>query len=394
MSRLPSLLALLCAAAPLAAQPATHRFTTPDATFAEPFTVVTGIRELRDGRVLVSDGRDRTLQLLDFRTGSATAVGRTGAGPGEWGVPSRLHAMPGDSTLMSDFANGRFLILLPDGRVGPTFRLDEASPASLGGLLGVDAAGRLIMERPRVDRTNPMGGSIGIVDVLRYDRRTSRTDTLGQRAEPRGERAGARSLPGGMLQAFTNLPLAARDVAVVTTDGRLAIARTSPYAVESIGADGRRAMGPPATPSAVRVTDAEKEAFVRSQIRPGNIVVSGGGTAAPRTSGSGSGGGLAIAGNAEVAGALGDPDMTWPAVKPPFLANGAIAGPNGQVWVLRSRAHDDPVSVFDVFDGAGRVTMRVSLPPRTRLAGFGNGVAYLVRTDDDDLQHLERHRMP
>ena len=34
--------------------------------FAEPFTSVSSVRELRDGRVIVADGRDRVVQIVDF----------------------------------------------------------------------------------------------------------------------------------------------------------------------------------------------------------------------------------------------------------------------------------------------------------------------------------------
>jgi hypothetical protein len=36
----------------------------------------------------------------------------------------------------------------------------------------------------------------------------------------------------------------------------------------------------------------------------------------------------------------------------------------------------------------------VVLPAKTRLLGFGQGTVYLVRTDDDDLQYLQRYRLP
>jgi hypothetical protein len=37
---------------------------------------------------------------------------------------------------------------------------------------------------------------------------------------------------------------------------------------------------------------------------------------------------------------------------------------------------------------------RVTFPEKSRLVGFGEGTVYTVRTDDDDLQYLERYRMP
>ena len=87
-----------------------------------------------------------------------------------------------------------------------------------------------------------------------------------------------------------------------------------------------------------------------------------------------------------------NPDMTWPAVKPPFLAGAVQVDRTGRVWVLRTRAWNDSIPTFDVFDTSGRVVERVTLPRLTRLVGFGNGVVYLARTDDDDLIWLQRVR--
>jgi hypothetical protein len=388
-----SALLLVVVADAVEAQPL-RRLAQPVASLEEPFTAVSGVRELSDGRVLVSDSRDRTIQLIDLRTGDAVAVGREGSGPGEFGVPSRLYAMPGDSTLMPDFQNGRYLIILPNGKPGPTFRVPESSPAFFATLLGVDARGRLLMQRSRPAADGgPMAASSGIVDVLRYDRALQQTDTLGQMRAPEGERTGARSLPGGMLQMSTNLPFAARDVAAVTPAGDLAVVRVAGYRVEWFGADGRRVLGPSATPPAVRITQAEREAFVKSQVRPGGIIVRGGAEAASPAAGSSAAAARerAVVGNVD---ALFTPDMVWPDVKPPFLAGAAQADANGALWVLRTRAHNDSTPTFDVFDHAGRVTMRVALPHGARLVGFGPAGVYVVRTDADDLQYLERFAYP
>ena len=82
--------------------------------------------------------------------------------------------------------------------------------------------------------------------------------------------------------------------------------------------------------------------------------------------------------------------MQWPSHKPPFLANAATITPDGMLWVLRTRRHTDSIPTYDVFDSQGRLTSRVALPKRTRLAGFGRNTVYLIRTDDDDLQYLQR----
>ncbi len=379
------------------AQVPVRTLAAPDARSAESFTAVTGFRELRDGRVLVSDARDQRLVALDLRSGAVTSVGRVGAGPAEWGRVSRLHAMAGDSTLMSDPTNDRFLLILPDGKPGPTFRIDDTSPAAYGTLVGLDARGRMILERERPTVGDPRAGSTGIVDILRYDRATTRVDTLARLAIPKGEFSGVRTRPGGMLESFTNLPLAPRDVSAVSAvarGGRLAIVRADGYRVEWIAADGARVTGARAAASGIRVTTAEKQAYVDAQLRPGAIItrVQDADRLAGAAAGAGSnrppGGAIAIP-----RGTI-DPNMTWPEIKPPFVAGAALVAPDGRLWVLRTRAHDDPIPSFDVFNEAGVVVERVRIPARTRLIGFGRTAVYLARTDDDDLVTVERYRVP
>lgn len=376
-----------------------RRLAAPEASFPDGFTTITGMRELPDGRVLVADSRERTLRAVDLRTGASTAVGREGAGPLEWGMPSRLYAMPGDSTMMSDFSNARYLIILPDGRPGPTFRIPESSPAWNGSLVGVDLRGRLILTRAHVVSTERMGSTTGVVYVIRYDRASSKVDTIAELAVPKGERSGARSMPGGMLLSYTNLPFAASDAVasmMSLSHGRVAIVRAADYHMDWIDESGRRTAGPKAQPSAIRITAAEKEAFTKAQVRPGAIVVRGpigGGAAAP---GASSGGGIARGGAVALppGSTLGNEEMTWPAVKPPVVANSVFLSTDGRVWAMRARAHDDSLHTYDLFDAAGRVAERVQLPARTRLVGFGKSTVYLARTDDDDLQILERYRLP
>jgi hypothetical protein len=52
----------------------------------------------------------------------------------------------------------------------------------------------------------------------------------------------------------------------------------------------------------------------------------------------------------------------------------------------------DATPKYDRFDAAGRLVGQVTLRPRSRVVGFGAGTVYVVRTDEDDLQYLERYR--
>lgn len=379
----------------LGAQRPTRALPRADIEFPEPFTTISGVRELPDGRVLVADSREKTLQLLDLARGTSTAVGREGAGPNEWGLPSRLYALPGDSTLMIDAANSRYFYIGPGGVPAGTARIPDLVPHFFSELVGIDGAGRMLFVASRRP-ARPADGSTGVADVLLHDPRRGRVDTIATLAQPRGEVTAARILPGGRMRMVTNRPLAAHDLAGIAPDGRIAIVRAASYRVEWIGADGSRRVGPEAPSPNIRVTEAEKQAFLAGQERAGPVIVRGPSGAAPPRTGAPRGTGEPArrppAMRPSDVDALLDPDMTWPAVKPPFLVGAVHVAPDGRVWVLRTRAHDDPVPVYDVFDGAGRVAERIALPAGTRLVGFGRGTVYLARTDGDDLVWLARVR--
>jgi hypothetical protein len=86
-------------------------------------------------------------------------------------------------------------------------------------------------------------------------------------------------------------------------------------------------------------------------------------------------------------------EIEWPETLPPFSGNDAVQmTPEGQVWVQRVKSANDKTPSYDVFDGTGKLVGAVTLRPKSRVAGFGKGTVYVVRTDDDDLQYLERYR--
>src|SRR3954451_12186009 len=93
--------ALVSAALMSHALPAQRMVTLgkPAAETRKAFTRIESVRELRDRRVLIVDQGERSVELVDFRTPDATTkVGRLGSGPGEYGFPGRLVALPGDTS--------------------------------------------------------------------------------------------------------------------------------------------------------------------------------------------------------------------------------------------------------------------------------------------------------
>lgn len=385
-----------------AQQVPTRTIAPLDVEYAEPFSQVRAIRELRDGRVIVSDPRERTLQLIDLRRGRATAIGREGRGPLEWGLPGGLLAVQGDTTLVVDTGNGRYLVVGPDGRAVRTFNpvadvavapRGDAGRGGHGGpiLIGImgnarasDAQGRLYYQG--LDHEPGTGGGVAerdSVPIVRYTARTRAQDNVAwlrlaaRSVSMRGGGGGANVLMGhGSARPFDS-----GDEWTVFSDGRIAVARVAGYRVEIIHPDGRRAAGPVVAYPPVRVTEADKEQW-REQERAANLGVRA-------TAGEHGGNIQRSVGRVPV-----QEPAEWPATKSPFLGNSVWAAPSGETWVVRTRAAADRVPTADVFNARGRLIARVVLPAATQLVGFGARHVYLVRTDDYGLQYLRRYALP
>src|SRR5690349_1689664 len=81
----------------------------PQVEIAEPFTNVSSVRELSDGRVIVVDAGNQSVHVVDFKAKSVEQIGRSGSGPGEYKSPGVLLPLSGDTTLVGDAGNARLL---------------------------------------------------------------------------------------------------------------------------------------------------------------------------------------------------------------------------------------------------------------------------------------------
>lgn len=390
----------LALALPLAAQQAPRSLPAPEADYEEPFSAVTlgGLRELRDGRVIVADPRDKLVRAIDFRTGAATTIGREGSGPQEFGMPLRLLTAPGDTTFLNDILNSRFLVIGPDARPINTFRVEiesgDAGPGGvrIGGGLNVrtsDGRGRLYGEGSPVaigaDGRPTVADS---VPLLRYDRGTKRVDTLAyvrlpkSNSEVSGGQGNMRVMIGGAN------PLAPRDEWAVFPDGRVAIVRAADYHVDWVMPDGSKRSSAPIRFTPIRMTAAEirYEEEQRNAARANQMSVS---------VSMGPGGRQASAQMGPPPGAPPlEPLTDWPEVKPPFRSGLAsvVARPNGELWVRRTEDARARGTLYDVIDAQGRVAYQLRLADGVTLVGFGNGTIYTTVKDEDDLVYLRRHR--
>jgi hypothetical protein len=386
---------LLVPLAATAQQPRT--LPAPDATFEEPFSLVNlgALRELRDGRVLVADMKDKIVQLVDMRSGNAVSVGREGSGPGEFALPMRVLAGPADTSFIFDPGNQRYLVVSPDGKPVTTFRMEMSEAPRAGGPVirmglsiarATDARGRLYFEGSPMP-SGPGQQAPDTVAVMRYDRSTQKIDTLGWvKLAPNNTQVtggqGNMSFRVGMAN-----PLAPRDEWTVFPDGRVAIVRAANYQVDWVLANGTKRSSAPIRFPTLRVTEADKkeEEALRARARQGMVTM---------TMEAGPGGTRSSAGVGAPRGATQEPITDWPEVKPPFRSGMAsvLARPNGELWVRRTEAAGAKGSLYDVIDAQGAVTHSVRVPEGLSVVGFGNGTVYTTKLDEDDLVYLQRHR--
>ena len=354
----------------------------PTATFEEPFDQVTSVRELSDGRVLVADLLARAVSLTDLERGTASAVGREGQGPKEFNFPMGLVALPGDSTLLIDPGQRRFLIIGPDGAPITTIPFPEEFSGPVR-IRGADRQGRVYAEGSAFT-FGPGSADLNeqslpdSVPLLLCDRATGRVDRLGKIKIPEMTMA----VSGGRNAraiAMRQAPLPAADAWSVTPDGRIGIARVGDYHVDWWGAP--RATGRPVRYTPVKVSARDKEIFRERTRDPRSAFRVSEGTSA-RSGGS--------------SRPIQPPDLPepeWPEFKPPFVVNSALATPAGQLWVERSQPAEAD-RLYDVFGSDGNLMRQVKLSADRRVVGFGAGTVYVARTDEDELQYLERYRLP
>ncbi|MBA3853576.1 MAG: hypothetical protein C0503_04120 [Gemmatimonas sp.] len=402
-------LALLAVALPLGAQQAPRTLPAPQAEFEEPFSQIGGIRELRDGRVIVADPRDKVVSVIDFRSGSSSSIGREGSGPQEFGLPMRLYTAPGDTTLLFDPLNSRYLIIGPDAKPINTFRLEDEAPRrpqtpppgqgrpqggpqiTLGGLgfspRASDARGRLYGEGSPIT-PGPEGPIIAdSVPLIRMDRATRRMDTLTYIVLPKSNTQVSGGGNNQRVMIGGANPLAPRDEWAVFPDGRVAVARAKTYQIEFIAPDGTKRSGPRIAYTPVRMNAAEirYEEGLRNAARANqmSIMVTNNNGQMSRSAQMGPGA------NAPPLEPLTD----WPEVKPPFRSGQASvwARPNGELWVRRTENAQARGTLYDVINAQGSVAFQVRLEDGVTLAGFGANTIYTTRKDADDLVYLRRH---
>jgi hypothetical protein len=350
------------------------------ATYAEPFTTIESVRELRDGRVLVTDPRDKAIKLIDFAKQAAVSIGRDGDGPGEFRMPLKILALPGDSSAVRDLVRyGKGLVITPSGKPGGLIDVQDSAKRQNGAEVAmVDASGNYFGLYYAFNRFVDSGA------IVRWRPGSARRDTITRfdtrPISPLYKGPPTLSPTGGFRPS--PMPFATANSWAASMDGRVAIVSAEPYQVTLIAPGGARIRGEVMRIPRLAVTDADKAEYAAQFTRPGPTIRY-------------SRGSNQMIATYEKSPVVPDEFLNppWPPSIPFIPREAAIFASDGVLWVRRNVRAGSP-HLYDLFDRAARPVALVELPPKTRLIGFGVGVVYLDRVDDDDLHYLERYKLP
>ena len=326
----------------------------PNGRLNAEFSDLTTIRELADGRVLLFDRKEERLVAGEFPTGSVYDIARKGQGPAEFEFIATLLPLTGDTTIAADMTR-RWLILVGDSVVRKVLPEHPLLQRALEPL-GADQNGRILSQVFPGSLGAPAESTLAVL----IHRVSGDADTVARMAvEGRRGPISAVTTPGqGRGISIRRIPLSSSEKPRLFSDGWVAVVRLDPYRVDWRAPDGRWSLGKPLSARPIRMSEAEKTAYIKRNSWSRNAT-------------------------------------DWPRELPPFENPVTLlASPDGRVLVKRLPTLAEPGTRYDVIDRAGNRVTQVVLGAKEHILGFGARSVYVVTTDDDGIQRLRRHPWP
>jgi hypothetical protein len=352
----------------------------------DPFSLVTSAIEIKPGQVMAVDMTEMELAIVDFAKGTKTPIGRQGSGPGEYRAPAGLFRMAGDTIWVLDAAQQRIVAFNPDltpGTTIPILTFDQSTMTALTAPYFSDRKGNIYGSAMLIQagRGGGSGNDVQMtlpdsVGVVRLDPRNKESRTELTKARfPISGKPDIKVNGNAMKYTMAFPGLVAADSWAVFPDGRVAIVRGANYAVEFIGADGKKSAPVRVAYEPIKVTAADQKA----EMDEAQKQMKEQGKAAQKMIPAG------MTMDFELI-----PPASWPAHYPAVTPLGVLPAPDGRLWVKRSIPFRSGHEQWDVIDQAGKLVARWKLPAKTTIVAIGQGVVYTVRTDEDDLRYMQR----
>jgi len=337
----------------------------------EQFVMVNAAVRLSDGRVVVTDSRNRDMRLFDAQGRYVQTLARAGQGPGELASAGAILRGSGDTLLVTDQLR-RTAVFAPDGRW--ITQIGHPQPGAGQGTVRILAArddGRfLATSQPLAGSSEPASGSVvrAPYQVVVLDSAGAKMDTLavvpGQQLTPTlMEEGGPPFLHDSPLHFGSSTMLA-------VSRRRLAVATNETNEIRLYELDALRRVIRDATPP-----------------RPVTAEIRGVFTAE----------GLAALTTPEIpepvqAMLKRNFERTRFADHFPFYA-GLMLGTDGSVWAQRMGVSTTDPMEFQVFGPDGKAVARVILPERVRPTEVSLSEVVGVWLDADDVPHVRVWRI-
>jgi hypothetical protein len=363
---LPHSLSLFTLVAMLACSPAESQTLALDAKLPARFGNLSNVIELRDGRVVFADTKNKLFLRGDLKSGKVDTIGsrvdslsKSGS-IGEYRFPGWTAHLAGDTVALVDFSAIRTTLWSEAGR--PLGVLPIKEVAGKTPVLLYDTVGHGY----KIDYQAVVGGGEpgrilrpDSIPVLRLTVKGGAVDTVALLAGPEYGDATF----GEQVQQAAKV-FAPNDFFGVLPDGTAWIARGRENRVDWRSPDGRWTRGQTHAYSRIPVTQADKDR-VLAQVRE----------------------------HGKQFGMPQDLRIVYPFAdtKPPF--DFALGRPNGEVWLQRPQSREGAALIYDVFNRKGVWEREVAFPEGSALAGFGrSGSVYGSVKNKDGTRTVGRFR--
>jgi len=363
---LPHSLSLFTLVAMLACSPAESQTLALDAKLPARFGNLSNVIELRDGRVVFADTKNKLFLRGDLKSGKVDTIGsrvdslsKSGS-IGEYRFPGWTAHLAGDTVALVDFSAIRTTLWSEAGR--PLGVLPIKEVAGKTPVLLYDTVGHGY----KIDYQAVVGGGEpgrilrpDSIPVLRLTVKGGAVDTVALLAGPEYGDATF----GEQVQQAAKV-FAPNDFFGVLPDGTAWIARGRENRVDWRSPDGRWTRGQTHAYSRIPVTQADKDR-VLAQVRE----------------------------HGKQFGMPQDLRIVYPFAdnKPPF--DFALGRPNGEVWLQRPQSREGAALIYDVFNRKGVWERAVAFPQGSALAGFGrSGSVYGSVKNKDGTRTVGRFR--
>lgn len=288
--------------------------------------------------------------IADFGTGNHAPLG-AGTG-GEYQRPADVFAA-GDSLYLADWGMRRVTIWTRDGQLAGA--IDIPLEARAGFPKARDGAGRFYFEPP--PSSGPDG--LGLLDsgaVVRASPDLVQFDTIARLAPPPSS-----EVTRDQRRRLERLVFGGQDRWGVRADGSFWVARLERNRVTWTDPAGESRRGPSLPDPVYEVTFADREEFIAQF-------------------------------PAELRGTV--EALPFALVKPPF--EGAFTGPDGHVWLEKSRSAHDSLAIrrIQVVGDDGDLTRLLVVPSRGRVIAVGEGVLLVAEQWSEGVRLLQIRTPP